>query len=289
MELNLSLLVLFSAFLHACWNALVKAGRDPFLTVATVSGVASLLSAMMTLVFPAPPIQAWPWIAAGVLTHNGFKIFLVLAYRVGDLSRVYPLARGSAPLVVAAFAGLVAGEQLGMWAIAGVGLVSGGLVSLAFEGKGSGSRKEGGEGGMGGFQLLFALLTGVFIGAYTLIDGVGVRMSESALGYSAWLFMLDGVPMVLLGILLRRGAWLRFLRGGVMTSVGAGVLSLMAYYVVLYALSRGAMAPITALRETGVVFAVLIGWLVLKEPLGTRRVIAALLVALGVGLLHVGG
>jgi len=292
MELNLSLLVLFAAFLHACWNALVKSGEDPLLTVATVSAVASFLSALLTLFFPAPPLAAWPWLAAGVVAHNGFKIFLVLAYRTGDLSRVYPLARGSAPLVVAAFAGLVAGERLSLSSLGGVALVSGGLVSLAFERTPAATPPSGEvplHEGHPFRPLMFALLTGIFIGAYTLIDGMGVRLSESALGYSAWLFMFDGVPMVTLALLLRRGAWVRFLRRGVLPSIGAGVLSLFAYYAVLWALSRGAMAPIAALRETGVLFAVLIGWLVLREPLGIRRLGAALLVSAGVALLHVGG
>lgn len=280
LEAQITLLVLAAAFLHACWNALVKAGGDPLLTIATVSGVASLISAAI-IPFAAPPARAaWPYLAAGVLAHNGFKIFLILAYRAGDLSRVYPLARGSAPLVVAAFSGLVAGESLSVGEMAGVGLVSAGLASLALEPR---------AGRTDGVALACALATGAFIGAYTLIDGVGVRAAGSYLGYSAWLFLFDGMPMVALGLALRRQYLRGFFRGGMLPAIAAGSLSLLAYFVVIWALQQGAMAPIAALRETGVIFAAVIGRVALKEPFGTRRVVAAALVAVGVATLHLGG
>lgn len=280
LELRITLLVLLAALIHACWNALVKSGRDPLLSIVTVSGTSSLLSAMIIPFtgFPAP--AAWPYIALGVLTHNGFKIFLILAYRAGDLSRVYPLARGSAPLVVAAFSGLVAGEVLSRGEVAGVALVSLGLVSLTFEPQRAGRADLLAVG--------YAFATGVFIGAYTLIDGLGVRASGTHLGYSAWLFFIDGMPMVTLGLLLRRGHVRAFLRRDFGPALVAGCLSLSGYFVVLWALSLGTMAPIAALRETGVIFAALIGRIVLKEAFGWRRVLAAALVTAGIAVLHLG-
>jgi drug/metabolite transporter (DMT)-like permease len=278
LEARITLLVLLAAFLHACWNALVKAGREPLLTIATVSGVTMCISAALIPFVAAPPRAAWPYLALGVLTHNGFKIFLILAYRAGDLSRVYPLARGSAPLVVAAFAGLAAGEVLSAGELGGVALVSVGLASLAFEPR-QAARADW-------VAVAYALATGIFIGAYTLIDGVGVRASGSFLGYSAWLFCFDGMPMVAMALWFRGRQVRAFFRRGVAPALVAGSLSLLAYFVVLWALQQGAMAPIAALRETGVIFAALIGRVVLKEPFGWRRVLAAGLVALGVGVLH---
>jgi drug/metabolite transporter (DMT)-like permease len=281
LEARITLLVLLAAFLHACWNALVKAGRDPLLTISTVSAVTCLISAAL-LPFVAPPARAaWPYIAAGVLAHNGFKVFLILSYRLGDLSRVYPLARGSAPLVVAAFAGLAAGEVLHGGELAGVALISAGLASLALE-----PRRAGRADLLG---VVFALLTGAFIGAYTLIDGIGVRLSGSFLGYSAWLFFCDGIPMVAMALWFRGRHLRAFFRGGVAPALAAGTLSLFAYFVVVWALQQGAMAPIAALRETGVIFATLIGRVVLKEPFGWRRAGAAALVTAGVAALHLGG
>ncbi len=281
LEAKVTLLVLLAAFVHACWNALVKSGREPLLAVAGVSAVAMVISAGLIPWLPVPARASWPYLAGGVVTHNGFKIFLVLAYRGGDLSRVYPLARGSAPLLVALFSGLAVGEFLGAWGYVGVAVVSLGLASLTFEG--------GVQGRAGRTAVVFAFFTGVFIGAYTLIDGMGVRLSGHSLAYGAWLFALDGVPMVLLAWALRRHALRDFLRQGALTSLAAGSLSLFGYFVIIWALNQRAMAPIAALRETGVIFAALIGRVVLKEPFGQRRVVAAVLVCAGVVLLHLGG
>jgi drug/metabolite transporter (DMT)-like permease len=283
LELRITLLVLLAALVHACWNALVKAGRDPLLTIVTVSATSSVISLALIPWQPLPAPAAWPYLALGVLAHNGFKVFLILSYRGGDLSRVYPLARGSAPLVVAAFSGLLAGEVLSRGEWFGVGLISLGLASLTFEPRaGPGWRRQDVLG------VAYAFTTGLFIGAYTLIDGLGVRAAGTSLGYSAWLFFLDGLPMVTRGLALRRRQLAVFLRTGFLTALVAGCLSLFGYFVVLWALSLGTMAPIAALRETGVIFAALIGRLVLKEAFGWRRVLAAALVVAGIAALHLG-
>ncbi len=281
LDVQITVLVLFAAFLHASWNALVKAGGDPLLTIATVSAASMVLSGLLVPFTAAPAPPSWPYLALGVLTHNGFKIFLILAYRAGDLSQVYPLARGTAPLIVALFSGLAAGEYLRGPEYLGVALVSAGLASLTLETTRAGR--------MDAMAVGYALLTGVFIGAYTLIDGLGVRQSGSHLGYSARLFFLDGMPMLALALVLRGRALRRMVRVESLPALVAGSLSLFAYYVVLWALNLGTMAPIAALRETGVIFAALIGRVVLKEPFGARRVVAACLVAGGIALLHLGG
>ena len=280
LEARITLLVLLAAFVHACWNALVKAGRDPLLMVATVSAVSCAISAVLIPFAQAPARAAWPYIALGVLTHSLFKIFLILAYRAGDLSRVYPLARGSAPLVVAGFSGLVAGEVLGGWELAGVALISVGLASLTFEPQRKGRADMVAVG--------CALATGVFIGAYTLVDGLGARAAGSFLGYASWLFFFDGLPMMTIAVVLRGRELGTFLRHGARTGLVAGCLSLFGYFVVVWALTEGVMAPIAALRETGVIFAAIIGRVLLKEPFGWRRIVAAALVAGGVGVLHLG-
>jgi drug/metabolite transporter (DMT)-like permease len=280
LDTRITLLVLLAALVHATWNALVKAGQDPLLTIATVSGVSCLISAALLGFVPVPARAAWPYIAVGVLAHNGFKIFLILAYRAGDLSKVYPLARGSAPLVVAAFAGLVAGEVLSGAELAGVALISAGLASLTLEPRRAGRADAVAVG--------FALATGAFIGAYTLVDGVGVRLSGTFMGYTSWLFFFDGLPMMTLAVVLRHRALPRFFRREGPLALVAGCLSLGGYFIVVWALQQGAMAPVAALRETGVIFAALIGRVALKEPFGWRRIGAAAAVALGVAVLNLG-
>ena len=277
LDWQVSLLVLLAAFLHAAWNALVKSGRDRILTVGTVSAVGMGVSLVALPFFPAPARESWPYLALGVLTHGGFKAFLLLAYGKGELSRVYPMARGVAPLLVALFSGVAAGEVLHGREWVGVALICAGLAVLALENglPGRGERAA----------LVYSVLTGVFIAAYTLVDGVGIRRSGSPFGYTAWLFFLDGLPMITGALVLRWRSLRMFLASGALPALSAGSLSLAAYVVVLWALNRGAMAPIAALRETGVIFAALIGTFVLGERLGRRRVLAAAIVAVGVATL----
>lgn len=290
LETRITVLVLLAALLHACWNALVKGGRDPLLTVCIVSGVATTVCAILLPFVQAPPPAAWPYLALGVLTHNGFKIFLILSYQRGDLSRAYPLARGSAPLVVALFSGVVAGEWLSAGEWGGVLMISAGLFAIAFE-RGLPWGDRGNQGNQRRF-LVYALLTGTFIGAYTLIDGVGVRISGRALDYSVWLFLIDGIPMFAGGLWLRRLSLRHTLNRRMIPGVLAGSLSLLAYFVVIWALRQDtvvSMAPIAALRETGVLFAAVLGRVVLKEPFGPWRLVAAGAVTAGVMVLNFSG
>lgn len=284
-DLTVSAIVLGAALLHACWNALVKAHQDPVLTMGLVSGVVMLISGGIMLAAPAPPLGLWPYLLLGVVAHNGFKVFLLLAYRAGDLSRMYPLARGSAPLLVALFSGVVAGEALSRLDQVSVLLISLGLMSLAFE---RGLTVRGPAWRAEGMGLWYALASGACIAAYTLIDGMGVRLSGTVWGYSAWLFFMDAFPFMLIALVWRGRHLRRFLRGRVAPGVLAGSLSGLAYFIVMWALSHGAMAPIAALRETGVVFAALIGTVVLGESFGVRRMLAAVLVAAGVVVMNLG-
>jgi drug/metabolite transporter (DMT)-like permease len=192
---------------------------------------------------------------------------------------VYPLARGSAPLLVAGFAALAVGERLGPLRLAGVLVVSLGLVLLV---------------GMGGRQLAahrraigFALATGVSIAAYTVTDGLGVRRSGSALGYIAWLFLAEGLPLPLYAATLGRRHLRHGLRVNLARGIVSGVLSLAAYGLVIWAQSRGALAVVAALRETSVVIAALIGTVVFGERFGYRRTVAAAAVTVGIVLLNV--
>ena len=278
LDWRIALLVVFAALMHATWNALVKFGADRMLTVATVSAMGTSISLMLLPFLTPPARESWIFLPFGVLTHGGFKLFLLLAYGKGELSRVYPMARGLAPLLVALFSGIAMGEVLGTQNWVGVALISCGLAVLAFE-KGLPAPGERGS-------LAFAVLTGAFIAAYTLIDGLGIRRSGSPFGYIAWLLFLDGIPMVTLTLILRRKHVAAFFSGGsLLLAICAGVLSLGAYVIVLWAISLGAVAPIAALRETGVIFAAIIGTVVMREAFGPRRILAALLVVIGVAAL----
>jgi len=270
--------VLLAAVLHAAWNSLAKTIDDQLagFMLLDLTGVVVCLAAL--LVIAAPAAASRPFIAASACLHVGYKLVLMRSYKLGDLSQVYPLARGVAPLLVAVFAATVIGERLGPWQLAGVLLVSVGLASLALGGR----RPERHDRA----AIAFALGTGAFIAAYTLTDGIGVRHAGTALGYAAWLFLVDGIPIPAYVLATRRRAAGAALRANWVKGVVAGVLSLVAYGLVLWAQTRGALAAVAALRETSVIVAAAIGTMLLGERFGRLRVVAATLVAVGILLLN---
>jgi drug/metabolite transporter (DMT)-like permease len=276
--LDVLALVLLAAVLHAVWNALVKASDDSWLTSCVLFGTGSLVCALGLPFVEVPARECWPFLAAGVALHNGYMIFLLLAYRIGDLSHVYPLARGSAPLLVAAASGRVAGEWLSPGAVLGTALVSAGILSLALD---RGLARPGGRR-----AVVYALVTGCWIASYTLVDGLGVRRSGATFGYILWLQALEAIPFVLATLASRGSELTAFVRRSGGRAALGGVLAALGYSLVLWAYSLGALAPIAALRETSTILAAWIGTALLGEPFGRRRVVASLLVAAGVVALN---
>lgn len=286
MESFIVMLVLFAALLHAGWNALVKSASDPLMMQAGVALTGTAFALVLTPFLPVPPATAWPWLVASVIVHQVYFLALAYAYEHGDLSKVYPIARGSAPLMIALGAAPLLGEDLAFATAFGIALVSFGILSLAWEAR---TRHPA-----SGKSTLLAFVTGISIAAYSLADAAGVRTAAGAaelgaFGYIAWLFVCAGVPFGLFVLYLRRGHIRTHLArlGG--RCIGGGLVALAAYGLVLWAYSLGAVAPVSALRETSVVFAALLGTLVLREPFGARRVVAAGFVAAGIVALNLGG
>ena len=272
-------LVLVAALLHASWNALVKAGDDRLVVLAMANGVGVLISLLTAPFVPLPLAASWPFLVASVALHTGYYFFLIRAYRVGDLSHVYPLARGLSPMLVALLAAVFANEVPPPWGMAGVVLACAGIVSLAFD---SGPPWRGDRR-----PLAYAVGTAVFIAAYTLADGMGVRRAGHALSYIVWLMIIDGIPIVCFTAYLRRYQLAASLGGNWRAGCTSGVLQFGAYALVIWAMSLGAMASVSALRETSVIFAAFIGAFVLKERVGALRIAAAILVALGIVLMRI--
>jgi drug/metabolite transporter (DMT)-like permease len=276
-QLAITLVVLASAVLHATWNALAKSIKDQ-LAAFTLIGLGSLFVALLIPFVPHPASASRPFIVVSALLHVGYGAMLMLSYNVGDLGHVYPLARGVSPLLVAVLAAITVHERLDSLRLGGILLVCIGLATLAL---------AGGRPNLNGRPaLVFALGTGLFIAAYTVIDGIGVRRSGTALGYSTWLFTLE-TPVIPLFAFAHRGRALATeMRPVWRTGVLAGLLSVIAYALVIWAQTRGALAAVAALRETSVIVAALIGALFFHESFGRRRVIAATLVACGIVLLN---
>ena len=280
MEPFVIVIVLASAVMHASWNALVKVGEDRLMSMATVIVVTALLAPVLLMLAPAPAPASWKFIALSALLNNVYFFLLIAAYRYGDLSHAYPLARGSAPLLVAAGSVLFAGEHLAPIALVGVALVCGGIVSLLLS---SGYALRNGWRTM-----VYPLATGVMIAAYTVIDGIGVRLSGSPAGFIGWLFVLFAVPIIVIALVTRRAQAGRFLRQRWRPALIAGLLNFGSYGLAIWALSLGAMAPVSALRETSVIIGAWIGTRVLGEAFGAQRIAAAAIVATGVILINIG-
>lgn len=273
-------LVLGAAVLHATWNALVKGGGNPLYTLSGLRLVGTVYGGAVLLFVPPPAAASWPWLLASVAIHNVYYYTMVQSYRHGDLSQVYPLFRGLAPVLVAGGAVFLVDERLGGIAIAGIIITSIGLMSLTFE--------RGWPRDTSAVALLWGLATGLMIAGYTLVDGVGMRSADSRFGYIAWLFFVEGLPLALWTLLIDRTAFAKYLRRHWSTCVIAGLAACTAYGMVLFAMSRGALAVVSSLRETSVIFAAVIGMVFLREPFARIRIIAAVLVACGIIILQLG-
>lgn len=270
--------VLAAAVLHAGWNALVKGAADKTAMFIGITVCGSAMSAVGAAFLPLPHPDSWRFLLASTVIHYAYYIFLLNSYRLGDLSQVYPVARGSAPLLVAIGGFFFAGEALSPVGIAAVALTSFGIMMLAFE--------NGVPRGDNRKPLLFALATGLMIATYTVVDGMGVRRAGEPLSYIFWLFALQGVPFFLWLLFWRRQRFVGYMRRNWRLVLAGGIATELAYGLVIFALSLGAMAPVSALRETSTILATILGAVVLKERFGKGRYVAACLVASGVVVLN---
>jgi drug/metabolite transporter (DMT)-like permease len=243
--------------------------------VTTMAVTTSVVAGLGAMFLPMPRTESWGCIALSAALHVVYNLLLVASYRHGDLGVSYPIARGSSPLLVAVGAMVIAQERLDLLSLTGVGLISLGILGLAFEnGKRLPSR-----------SLVPALLTGATIAAYTLADGLGARLSGQSQAYAAWLFISYGPAMALILILWRgRANHFRLDAQAVRSALG-GIVSMAAYAIVIWAASVSPMGPVSALRETGVVFAALLGRACFNETLGPGRLAACTIVALGAACL----
>lgn len=276
--------VLFGAFLHASWNALVKSGTDQQLDTALIHVLGCGVGLLMIAVVGMPNAEALPWIAASLVIHVGYYITLVGAYRHGDLGFAYPIMRGTAPLLVAVASGSLLGEHLPAPVWAGVAGICGGvlLIGLAKSSHGSGSRRH---------ALVFALANAAIIATYTLVDGIGVRRSGNALQYVALLFLLDGIPYFLIVMWQRRAgrdAMLAYMGRRWKVAMLGALASMGSYGIALWAMTRAPVASVAALRETSVLFAALIGVLVLNERFRLQRALGTGAIVAGIVALRFG-
>lgn len=270
--------VLLAALLHAVWNAVAHAIADRQVGFFLLNLAAGAMALCFLPFVHLPAAAAWPYLLGSVLVHVAYNLLLLKSYELGDFGQTYPLARGTAPLLVALASVTVVGQSLDVRETAGVLTVSAGLVVLVL-GRGSlhADRKA----------VVAAMSTGVAIATYTVLDGVGVRHAHDTPGYIAWLFALQG-PLIAGVIASRRRRIWRAARPLLGPGLISGVLSVVAYGLVIWAQSVGQLATVASLREVSIVFGALIGAVFFHERLGGVRVAGAAVVFAGVVLLAVG-
>ncbi len=273
MSLAVSMAVLLAALLHASWNAMIKGGGDVLHDTAGIVVGAMLIGLPFLFVVPVPSASAWPFIIASVVVHLAYYWLMISAYRVGDLSLVYPLMRGVAPLITAIAGIAVLGEMPAPMAWLGMLLVSGGVFLLGYRALGHAPSRA---------AVTFALANAAVIALYTLIDGHGARVSGNAWSYIVWLFVLDGIPFSLWMLATRRETFIAHLRRRSRRALAGGGLSAAAYAISVWAMTKAPVALVASLRETSVLFATLIGARLLRERLSARRWSGVIAVVLGV-------
>ncbi|AWB19764.1 EamA family transporter [Methylobacterium currus] len=262
-----------AAILHAGWNAVLRGGSDRLWSMTLMMIAVSAVTGLAACALPWPNAASWPYVIASALLHTGYNLSLVRTYRIGDLGQTYPISRGSSPVLVALGAMLFAHEAITLVSALGIALVSGGIVSLALQGRTV--RAE---------VLPAALTTGVLIGAYTVVDGIGVRLSGDSVAYANAMFLLWSLTMPPIFLALR-GRPPAYTRRETALALAGGVVSILAYGIVIGAMQSGAMGVVSALRETSVVYAALIGRIFLRERLTAQRVASCLAIAAGAACL----
>lgn len=270
MPVHIIFLTLFAALLHASWNTLLRGGADRLWSMTIMCMVIAVTCAVIALFLPLPASASWMYALLSALLHVGYNLCLVRSYQSGDLGQTYPIARGSSPLLVTCAAAVFAGEKMALSTLGGIALVSGGILMLAVRG-----RKRTMPG------LKYTLATGAFIAAYSVVDGMGVRVSGNALSYIVWMSALWGVMMPAVYIVLRDSQSLCRWQPGILSAAVGGLLSLLAYGIIIYAMTAAPMGAISALRETSVLFAALLGNLFLGETLTLRKIVACGVIAAG--------
>ncbi|WP_369235610.1 EamA family transporter [Streptomyces sp. R21] len=273
--------VLLAAVTHASWNALAHHITDKLVGFTLIAGGGSLIGIAMAPFVAIPAAGAWPYLIASAVIHVAYYVLLMRSFRLGDFGQAYPIARGTAPLVVTLLAALFAHEVPDGWAAAGITVSCAGLTGVALWGLRGGRPNWAAIGA--------ALATGLTIAAYTVVDGLGVRASGSSLGYIAWLMAIEGLVVPAYAIHRWRGETVAVLRPHAALGFLGAALSVAAYGLVLWAQTRAELAPIAALRESSIIVGAAIGAVFFKERFGAPRIAAAGLLVVGIGLmLHAG-
>ena len=274
------LAVLLGALLHASWNAAIKSGRDKFLDTVLVAGGAGVIAAIGLPFLPLPAPESIPYLLTSSVLQLIYFLLVAAAYRTGDMSYAYPLMRGTAVLLVASASSLLIGEHLTMRAWIGILSISAGVLALTLLYRRSAPSLA---------PTAFALGNAAIIASYTLVDGIGARLSGQSVAYTLWLSLLTAVPLLAWTAWNRPAAFAGYFKTRWMVGLGGGFCTLASYGLALWAMTRAPVATTAALRETSILFGMLISAGFLKERVGLPRMAAGIVIALGAAALRLPG
>ncbi len=268
------LIVLFGAFLHASWNAIVKGSGDKFFSAASVTGAAGLIALFIVPFLPLPNPASWIYMLLSTVTQTFYMSLVAAAYKSGDMSEAYPIMRGTPPLLVALVSAPLVGEVMGWQSWLGIILICSGVLAMALDAR----RRNRGASSR---TALLALTNAGFIASYTIIDGLGVRVSGVPISYTLWLFLMNAIPLAGWAFYREPDRFIHYLRNHWRPAMIGGVGTLGSYGLALWAMTMAPIAVVAALRETAILFGVLISFVVLKEKVGLPRFVAAGLIVFG--------
>ncbi|VDR23760.1 Membrane transporters of cations and cationic drugs [Raoultella terrigena] len=275
MTINVFCILLFAALLHASWNAIVKASGDKMYAAISVSGSAAVIALLLLPFAPQPTLASAPYLLLSSALQVVYTVLVAKTYQVSDMSQTYPLMRGTAPLLVAIVSVAFLGDRLSPLAWAGIGVICLAILAMAYNGRASSRR-----------GVVLALINACFIAGYTLVDGTGVRLSGSALGYTLWSFLMNGSCLLVWATIARRREVSRYLRQHWYKGLLGGVSTMGSYGLALWAMTQAPLAVVAALRETSILFGALIAFVLLKERVIPLRIAAACGIAAGAILLR---
>ncbi|VUC69185.1 integral membrane protein [Raoultella terrigena] len=275
MTINVFCILLFAALLHASWNAIVKASGDKMYAAISVSGSAAVIALLLLPFAPQPTLASAPYLLLSSALQVVYTVLVAKTYQVSDMSQTYPLMRGTAPLLVAIVSVVFLGDRLSPLAWSGIGVICLAILAMAYNGRASSRR-----------GVVLALINACFIAGYTLVDGTGVRLSGSALGFTLWSFLMNGSCLLGWATIARRHEVSRYLRQHWHKGLLGGISTMGSYGLALWAMTQAPLAVVAALRETSILFGALIAFVLLKERVIPLRIAAACGIAAGAILLR---
>ena len=269
------ILILVSALCHAVWSAIIKSSKNPLSLMGITSVLEVTIFLPLTFTVPFPTLEVWYFLIATVIIHVFYRLNVIYSYRYGDLSYIYPISRGSSCLFVAIISILFLNSDISVAGFVGILIVCIGLFLISYSKNLSFNFR--------GFAL--AISTAILITAYTLVDGVGVRLSENGFSYIYWLFTLNGIPLLIIGLISKDGLRKRetyTFRSG----IAAGVFATSSYAIVVWSMQFIEIAYVSSIREISIVFAAIIGMVFLFERNAKSRIIPSILIVSGISVVY---